>query len=258
MTDQSIFTESKETPQTPAQETPAAPQEPAQASSPSPESLFADQLAQIRNEKGEPKYRDANTALEALRHSQEYIPQLKSENETLKEKVARLEAEAQERQRIEEQLERFASQRQDPAPQGEAGLTPEQVQQMLEQHLTQREQQSIAASNLQQVEQAAREKFGEKASEEIKRLAESNGMSLDEMRDYAAKHPKLVLSMFSTPTQRSSTPTGSYNVPPINSPQPTEVAKPDRSMLAGASTKQVVEHMRAHRASVYAKYGITE
>ena len=193
-----------------------------------------------------------------MRHSQEYIPQLKSENETLKEKVARLEAEAKERQAIEEQLERFASQRQDPAPQGESGLTPEQVQQMLEQHLTQREQATIAQSNLQKVEQALVEKYGDKAGEELKRVAQEKGLSLSDMREYATKHPDWVLSAFQTAPHRSNAPTGSHNVPPINPPKPTEVAKPEKSMLAGASTKDVVEHMRQHKASIYAKYGITE
>lgn len=258
MTDQSIFTNSQDKPTQAPTESSTAPQEEAQQS-PSPDSLFADQLAQIKNEKGEPKYKDPNTALEALRHSQEYIPQLKSENETLKEKIARLEAEAAERQRIEDQLERFASQRQEPAPQGEAALTPEQVQQMLEQHLTQREQQSLAASNVKKAQEAIVSKYGEKAADEIRRVSQELGMSPEDMESLAAKSPDAVIRMFSaTPSRTTATPpTSSYNVPPTPSTEEFD-GKPKRSMLAGASSKEQMEYIRQMRKHTYKRLNIEE
>ncbi len=92
MSDQtSVFAEQSQEPATPAQE--QAPQQeqqsqvqqPEQPAAPQPsDNVFADQLASITNERGEPKYKDLPTALQALKHSQEYIPSLKQENETLR------------------------------------------------------------------------------------------------------------------------------------------------------------------------------
>ena len=48
---------------------------------PSSNDQLANLLTGIKNERGEPKYKDVQTALEALRHSQEYIPTLKQEKE---------------------------------------------------------------------------------------------------------------------------------------------------------------------------------
>ena len=61
-----------------------APVEPTQETTdPSSASIdaFAHQLFAIKNERGEPKYTSLSTALDALKHSQEYIPQLQTQND---------------------------------------------------------------------------------------------------------------------------------------------------------------------------------
>ena len=69
--DQTLFKDEPiTTPQaTPESITPAA----------NPSDLFTDQLAAIKNDQGVPKYDTVEKAIEALQHSQQYIPELKTQ-----------------------------------------------------------------------------------------------------------------------------------------------------------------------------------
>jgi len=51
---------------------------PPQENNPLPSDDLSTLLSGIKNERGEQKYKDVKTALEALKHSQEYIPEVKS------------------------------------------------------------------------------------------------------------------------------------------------------------------------------------
>ena len=57
--------------------------EPSQESTPNQNNLFNDQLDTIKNDKGERKYGTVEQALEALKHSQEFIPSLKEDKDNL-------------------------------------------------------------------------------------------------------------------------------------------------------------------------------
>lgn len=239
-------------------------QEPQQQPSASSDNVFADQLASIRNERGEPKYKDLPTALEALKHSQEYIPSLKQENETLKEMNERLQKELQERQALEETIERLTAQQQQPqeAPTTEhQGLTEEQITGLLEQRLTQREQQQRETENLKQVDSALRNKFGEKAQEVVKQKCEEYGMTPQEMESWARKNPKAVSALFEVkPNPQGTTrpSTSSVNIPPVRPNEEPSLERPEKSLLSGATMKEQMEYMRKVREATYKKLGVTE
>lgn len=265
MTDQSsgsVFEEQAPTQapqeQAPQQQQEQAPSQEQQQQPASSDSVFADQLASIKNERGEPKYKDLPTALEALKHSQDYIPNLKQENETLKETVERLEREAQERKNLEESIERLTSQQQQPAPQEYQGLTEEQVAGLLEQRLVQREQEQKAQSNSQQVEQAIVQRYGDKAREVVAAKAQEYDMSPAEMQTWAQKNPKAVLALFdvkSSPQGKSYT-SSSVNIPPNRPAQDEPLAPPAKSLLSGATTKEITEYMAKVRDEVNKRLGV--
>jgi len=54
-----------------------------------PNSLFANQLANIKSDDGRQKYADVNTALESVPHAQAHIAAQAAEIATLKEQVAK-------------------------------------------------------------------------------------------------------------------------------------------------------------------------
>lgn len=274
MPDQSSVFEESSQQETPASQEPVqTPQEggkppessePSQQPSASSDSVFADQLASIKNERGEPKYKDLPTALEALKHSQEYIPSLRQENETLKELNERLQRELQERQALEETIERLTTHQQQPpeAPTTEIqGLTEEQVTGLLEQRLTERERQLAEIENLKQVDSALRNKFGDKAQEVVKQKCEEYGMSPQEMETWARKNPKAVSALFEVKPNPQGSPkpnTSSVSIPPIRPNDEPTLERPEKSLLSGATTQEQMEYMRKVREATYKRLGVTE
>jgi hypothetical protein len=256
-------TQAQEAPQAPeAQEGVQSPpqQESAQQQPPaSSDDLWADQLSSIKNERGEPKYRDLPTALDALKHSQEYIPTLKQENETLKEKVERMERELQERKNLEETIDRLTAKPEQPAPQEYQGLTEEQITGLLEQRLAEREAQQKAESNAQQVEQALLQRYGDKARDVVSQKCQEYGMSPAEMQEWARKNPKAVSALFDVkPTPQGKTTTSSVNIPPTRPNTDAPLERPEKSLLSGATTKDIAEYMRRVREDTHKRLGVTE
>lgn len=246
--------------QTPAQQQPQQGQQPTAPQ----DSVFADQLASITNERGEPKYKDLPTALDALKHSQQYIPQVKQENETLKTEIERLKAELEQRGSLEETVQRLTSQKQQPdqpTPQELQGLTPEQVEELLEQRLTERDQNQKAQANSQSVEQAIVAKYGDKAASVVQSKAQEFGMSLSEMKAWAAKSPKAVLALFevkSSPQGTHQNYSSSVNIAPVRPKEPEELAPPEKSLLRGASSKDQAEYFAKVRENAYKRLGVQD
>lgn len=270
MADQpSVFAE-QDTQPTQAQETSSAPeaqegvksppqQEPQQQPPASSDDLWADQLATIKNERGEPKYKDLPTALDALKHSQEYIPSLKQENESLKEMVERMERELQERKNLEETIDRLTAKPEQPAPQEYQGLTEEQVAGLLEQRLAEREAQQKAEQNARQVEDALLQRYGDKARDVVSQKCQEYGMSPSEMQEWARKNPKAVSALFDVkPTPQGKTTTSSVNIPPTSPNTDVPLERPEKSLLSGSTTKDIAEYMRKVREDTHKRLGVTE
>lgn len=231
----------------------------------SPESAFANQLAEIRNERGEPKYKDLQAALEALKHSQEYIPSLKSDKEKLEQELEAARQELLKRKSVEEFMDRLKpTQQEAPMTQPDTtsvnGLTQEQVMGMLEQlvpnYISQHQQQSVEQQNILSVDQKLKEAYGDKVQDVVKRRMEELGVTAKDLEQLSAKSPKMVLSLFDVKPQGNPKP----NMPSVNLPlggQPkTELARPERSLLSGATSKQQAEYMAKIKEGVYSRHGI--
>lgn len=260
----SVFSE--ETPTTEStqqQQTSASEQQPPQEPAPatSSDSVWADQLASIKNESGEPKYRDLPTAIDALRHSQQYIPQLKQENESLREELERTKAELEQRGNLDETIERLTSQSQQaPSSQETQGLTTEQVQEMLEQQLSQRELQQRATSNAQKVEQAIVQMYGDKTKDVVANRAKELGVSPTKLGSLAAENPDMVLALFNVKSQspQGNPSSSSVSIPPVNPPKNSEVERPEKSLLSGAKYKDQSDYLRKIQESVHERLGVTQ
>ena len=259
----SIFEEETTQPTTPQE---APPQEANQAPEggtleqqppASSDNLWADQLATIKNERGEPKYKDLPTALDALKHSQEYIPTLKQENETLKEKVERMERELMERSKLEETVERLTATPNQGQPPEVVGLTEEQVAGLLEQRLAEREAQQLAEKNSRMVEDALLKQYGDKARDVIAQKCQEYGMSPAEMQELARRNPKAVSALFEVkPTPQGNTTGSSVNIPPVAPNTNPPLEKPEKSLLSGASSKELSEYMRKVQEDTYKRLGV--
>lgn len=255
MSDQNVFggNNTEATPQQEQQQEQQPNSTPTQSSN-----LFADQLSSIRNEEGKPKYDSVDKALEALKHSQEFIPQLKHENEELKRKLEELSANSEKMSKVEEMLERLAAKGAEDGQPANQSLDEQSVLALLEKQLEQRDQLSAAKQNVQTVQSKLQEKFGDKAAEAVRQKAEELGTTPEELGLLAERNPKMVLAYFgaSAPSKNKITTPG-QNTTSISSTQTEEgLQRPAKSLLAGATSKEQAEYMRRVREEVYKRLGV--
>ncbi len=223
---------------------------------------LATKLFGIKNEKGEPKYDSLEKALGALEASQQYIPQLKDENERLKAEIEAARAELSKRETVEEIIARFTANRQpvEATQTSEApkGLDEAAVQEMLQRTLTEREKQTLATQNMSSVRNALVSKFGDKAQEAVSAKAKELGMSMQQIDHLAATAPQAVLSWFQASPTSSAAPVRSTVSLPHS--QGREALKaPEKSLMrGGASGKDLADFMARIKQEVYHEHDITE
>lgn len=152
-------------------------------------------LATIKNERGEPKYKTVQDALVALQHSQNFIPQLRQENEFLKQQQADKDAALERMKTLEETVLKLS---QGNPAQGTPPVAVDQeaIAKLVEQTLTNTQQAQLAKANQQKVAEAITNKFGaEKAGELFYAKAAELGFSQAEINALAGKSPEAALRL---------------------------------------------------------------
>jgi len=219
---------------------------------------YADLLKSIKNENGEQKYDSLEKALEALGHSQTFIPQIKSQLTEKEKELERIKAELAQRESVEEVMQRLIANNQngEDHPPTANGLDEQAVMKLVQQTLNQTKQSEIIQSNQSKVQEALSKKFGDKASEAVAKKAAELGTTPKELGELASKNPNLILALFNTQGHSDPTPTrSSVNISAIPAPR-TKLERPQKSILSGATTKDQKAFMEQVRAEVYAKHGI--
>ncbi|HEU0143896.1 MAG TPA: hypothetical protein VFQ47_03845 [Nitrososphaera sp.] len=234
---------------------------------PAPQDDVATLLSAIKNERGEPKYSDLNTALRALQASQEFIPSLKSQYETEKAEAQRLREEVSRLRTIEETVAAL-SQRQPEAPgtPPAVGLTEGQIAELVNRTLTQKERETVQQTNIQTVVSSLQQSFGADAEKKYNAKAQELGMTMEEMNTLASKSPKAVLSMLGVSGQPAPKQTTFATQSSVNTsafqPQPESyVGRNPNPTLIGATSqdlhqesqlaKKMVDELHAQGMSVY-------
>lgn len=224
-----------------------------------PTNLFADQLSMITNERGEQKYSNVEDALKALAHSQQHIRTLETERQTKDAELAAVKEKLDKLGDIDQLVERLQPQQTppaEPAAQPAAGLTEEKVLELLQAQQQQSQAEQVAAANVQQVHEALVSSYGEKAQEIVVAKAQELNMSPVDLGKLSEQNPALVLSLFGKQQAPIVQPTQSnLNIPPIN-PSEDKLGKPEKSLLAGATSKEQTEFMRKIREEVYRENGV--
>lgn len=233
---------------------------------------FADLLGSIKNEQGQPKYKDVQTALEALRHSQEFIPQLKQKSEEQERRLAELAAENEKLKTVEQTLARLTSgeiplQGTPPAAAtpAVAGLSAEDVAKLVQTTLSSREAEVVQKTNISKVISKASELYGAEAEKVFYNKAKELGLSQKQVNDLAKEAPDAVFHLFgwnasvkpSFPSSTSSTVnTAGYQ------PRPQSfLGRNENPVILGASSdelkqeninaKQLVEELHGQGLSTY-------
>lgn len=210
----------------------------------SSDTSFTDLLGSIKNERGEPKYKDVQTALQALQHSQEFIPQLKTEKEQLEIELANLKKEVERLKTVDETVSRLTSPQSQQTTQQSTGLSAEDVTNLVSQALSRKESEAVQKANLNTVVSQLQEVFGKDAETNFYSKAKELGMSVEEMNSLAAKSPQAVFKILGIEKKAvQSTPSLSTK-PSLNTdgyqPQPTSfVGRNSKPVILGASTEEL-------------------
>lgn len=228
---------------------------------------FADKLGKITNEKGEPKYKDVETALDALEASQQFIEQLKQEKAEIEQKSQEAENKLREMGSIEDFVNRFNPKSAEPTapaatPKETQGLSEDRVAELLEQRLSERERMQSQESNLQTVVSKLSETYGDRAAEVIKLRAKEMNTTSEELKTLAMKNPTMALSLLGdVKLEQTPNPSQSTNTPPLSPPDNN--AKPEIEMgkgiaRGGYSNKDLVELMRESKKYTNKRLGLEE
>lgn len=226
MTDQSIF--NADTPEV----TPQPPKnEPVQQND-----LFADQLGSIKNEQGGQKYDSVKTALDALQHSQTYIPELKGTLSEREQEIESLKAEVVKLKAVEDVVDRLTKTGETPPV--EPGMSGDDIANLVERTLSQREQNTKLEANGQAVAKALTDSFGTEAENEFAKKATEVGMSVEELNVLSRKAPKVVLDMFGKTSQPITPTSGSVNTSGFNQRDESNVKRNENSVILGATQQE--------------------
>lgn len=254
MTDQSNVFSSNPAPEQPS---PQAQQQP------SVTDPFVDLLKVVKNENGEQKYDSVPKAIEGLAHAQQYIPQLKAELQQKDLELAQLRAQLSQTQSLEDVVSRLTASQQQAQVKDEppvtSGLDEQAVMNLVKNVLSQTEQQKSAQSNILQVQNTLKAKYGEKTIEVLDAKASELGTTRQQLGELASKNPALVLALFGTQAPNGVKPTTtSVTIPSSYQPPREELKRPEKSLLSGATSREQAEFMKKIKADIHAKYGVSE
>jgi hypothetical protein len=222
---------------------------------------YEDLLKTIVNEQGQPKYANLGEALKALQHAQGYIPEIKTQLTAREQEVLRLQAELEQRQSLEDVVSRLAKPNQPDVPADQprsSGLDESAVMKLVQQTLERNQALQSEAANKAQVEQALKQKYGDKTADVVKQRASELGLTPQALGELSSKSPQAVLALFNTQGAHSpQTTRSSVNIPPNRLPDSPPIERPTKSLLTGASTKDQMEYMAKIRQKVYDENGIS-
>lgn len=216
---------------------------------------YADLLQGIRNETGAPKYATVEDALKALPHANSFIEQLKREKAEADAELTRLRGAADKTTELERTVQELLNRANNGSDKNQ-GVTPEEIAEVVNRTLTQRDTEASAKQNQATVIQNALKAFGTKEEAEKKFIeaAQVAGLSVKEFNDLAAKSPKVVLTMMgvteqAVQRQHTTAPGASVvNTAGFTPAQESFVGRNKERTNVGASTSELqVERQRANK-----------
>ena len=220
-------------------------------------------LQAIVNEQGEQKYANVETALDALKSSQEFIPSLKSKVNEQEQEIATLREQMAKQQGVQEALEKFAAQpnaqpeTQEETPTEQIGK--EDIESLVQNLFKAQAQTTKSDENFKSVQNALASKYGERASEHIANKAKELSTTTEYLEDMARNNPTMALQLLDAPkVGGTSMSYGGTNTTNFSQVKDEPLSAPAESLLAGANPKDVQDFMGKIRADVYKKHGITE
>lgn len=226
---------------------------------------FVDKLKHIVNEKGEPKYKSVEDALEALDHSQKFIETLKSEKSETTKRLEEIQAELEKRKSVEDAVAELMGKQREPNHTDDGktnqktveSLDEERVRKLIEETFQGKTRQEREAQNLNTVVNSLKEAYGDKAKDIIKEKAKELNTTPTELEKLARNNPKMAMSLLGgavvSPSSNPSPQT--QNTP--HTPPKKETPPPKKGLINGGATSEDLKtEWQLIKEDVYKKYDV--
>lgn len=247
MSDQEMF--GNETPN-PNSETP----------NPSQPNPFADQLSGIKNENGEPKYKDVEAALNALSQSQQHIKTLESERATQGQELDQARQDLAKMGSIDDFVKKISPNAAPTNPSETpvvSSLSEEKVVSILQEQMQRTQEVQVQDANLKSVIAQLSQIHGEKASSMIKQKAVEMNTTPQALQDLAKSNPAMALAVLGGGTSSPTQPSRGTTIPPISSPDDNPIPKWDRGIARGGLTNsELMERVAEAKKYTYKRLGL--
>lgn len=197
------------------------------------------------------KYKSVEDALQSLPHKEDFIEQLKRENEEMRTKLERantvedimnqIKSEDQQGKEQEEVKQPQENAQQEQKPE----ISQEDIDRLIDQRISERERQQSAQQNIGQVVDKMTELYGDRAEEMYNERAQELGVPVEWLNQTAAQSPNAVFKLFGIDNKEKATPskmTSSYNSNALNQPKQQEGPKP---VMHGATRQEILSSWRA-------------
>lgn len=225
----------------------------------------ADLLGSIKNERGEPKYKSLQDAIVALKHSQEYIPQLTTKLAERDTELSTARAEAARIAELERSLAALTQSRESPStPPVQNGLSEEKIAELVNQTLSRNQVVEVQKNNVNRVVADMVKQYGPEAQKTYEAKAAEIGMTVAQLNALAATTPQAVLNLMGVTATKPAvdvTQATQYNTEAFQPRQDSFIGKNPKPMLIGATTqdfkeeaarsRKMVEELHADGKSVY-------
>ena len=221
--------------------------------------VFADQLSTITNEDGKQKYDTVDKALEALKHSQDFIPTLQQEKAALETQVAQLSEQVAQNKGVQDVVNELTNRQneQQTDTSQPASFTAEDVAKLVDQQLNRRTQADTQKANATQVHEALVAQFGTEASAKVAAKAKELGTTPEQLGTLAADSPNMVLALFGNTAKQAGGTQTSYNFD-TTPREEGRLKSPEKSLMYGATNKETTDFMKQIRDEVYKDFDVKE
>lgn len=227
------------------------PQNPTEPQSPVQTDPLVEKLMQIKNEKGEPKYKDVFVALDALAASQQFIPTLLTEKQQIEQENAELKKRLEEMGNVQDLIQQFSKpsepQNIPPTNPNAPVVNEETITKTVQTILESREADRQREQNLKAVIDTVVNAYGDQAGAHINKRATELNISTDQLREMARTSPQVALELLQAKGKTTVVlPSQSSIIPPTSVPDGNEYPTYERGVARGGmSNKELAERWRA-------------
>jgi hypothetical protein len=171
------------------------------AGTPAPEDVITDNF--LENLVGEgKKFTDPEALAKGKYEADKFVEDLKRQNAELREDMEKAAKLDELMELVKNQNVKPTEQAQtpvvDPSDTSSDQMTEETLKALIENHVSERDQQTTKAHNLAEADKVLTQKYGDSANAVLKARASELNMSVDEMKELASKNPKAFLRLVGT------------------------------------------------------------